>query len=98
MAGTNVYQIRSIGGFCATIQGAGTAAGTRVILGDCVAGARHQLFRASAGFQGGVALSPLHATGMCIDVSGASSSLGAVMHIWQCYGGPSQALKLTLPV
>ncbi|KXZ43626.1 hypothetical protein GPECTOR_85g356 [Gonium pectorale] len=97
MAGTNAYQITSFGGFCVSIMNASTSSGARIVLATCVAGAKHQLFRASAGYQGGVALSPLHATGMCIDVNGASSSLGAVMQIYACNGGKAQALKLTLP-
>ncbi|KXZ48480.1 hypothetical protein GPECTOR_27g650 [Gonium pectorale] len=97
-AGTNAYQLKSSGGFCMTVQNAGSFSGARIIIDRCVNGASNQLFRASAGYQGGVSLSPFHATNLCLDVSNGSTNNGAVVQLWNCNGSKSQSWKVTLPV
>ncbi|KXZ43365.1 hypothetical protein GPECTOR_92g588 [Gonium pectorale] len=94
-AGTNVYQIKSTSDFCLTAQNAGTSNGTRITIETCVSGAKYQMWQASAGYQGGVALSPLHKTNMCLDISNASSSNEAAV---QCNGTKAQTFTTTLPV
>ncbi|KXZ46811.1 hypothetical protein GPECTOR_40g545 [Gonium pectorale] len=97
-AGTNVYYIKSERELCMTVKGAGTGAGTRITIETCVAGAKHQMWRASAGYQGGVALSPLHATNMCLDINNVSPNDGAVIQIYGCNGTGAQTFSATLPV
>ncbi|KXZ48684.1 hypothetical protein GPECTOR_26g587 [Gonium pectorale] len=94
-AGTNVYQIKSTSDFCLTAQNAGTSNGTRITIETCVSGAKYQMWQASAGYQGGVALSPLHKTSMCLDISNASSADEAAV---QCNGTKAQTFTTTLPV
>ncbi|KXZ44611.1 hypothetical protein GPECTOR_64g105 [Gonium pectorale] len=75
---TNAYQIKSEAGFCVTVQNGGTNSGTRIILDNCVNGATNQLWKASAGFNAGVSLSPYHALNLCLDNAGGSGGAGLV--------------------
>ncbi|KXZ48483.1 hypothetical protein GPECTOR_27g653 [Gonium pectorale] len=97
-AGTNAYQLKSSGGFCMTVQNAGAFSGARIIIDRCVNGASNQLFKASAGYQGGVSLSPFHATNLCLDVSNGSTNNGAIVQLWNCNGSKPQSWKVILPV
>ncbi|KXZ43988.1 hypothetical protein GPECTOR_76g811 [Gonium pectorale] len=96
--GTNAYQIKSAGGFCVAAQNYGTSSGTRVIIDRCTNGAMNQLWKTSAGYQGGIRLSPYHAPNLCMDVSYADMLNGAVVWLWNCHGGIAQSWKLMLPV
>ncbi|KXZ52423.1 hypothetical protein GPECTOR_9g467 [Gonium pectorale] len=91
ISGTNVFQLKSTAGFCATMKSGGTTPGTRIILDTCVSGAKNQLFTVSAGYQAGLSLAPFNAPGMCLDVSGSSTAKN-------CNGSKGQSFKTSLPV
>ncbi|KXZ44092.1 hypothetical protein GPECTOR_74g706 [Gonium pectorale] len=73
-AGTNAYTIKSMSGFCVSAKGSGTGSGTRITIETCVSGATNQLWSITSGYNGGISVKPMHTTGMCLDVAGATTS------------------------
>ncbi|KXZ45310.1 hypothetical protein GPECTOR_56g407 [Gonium pectorale] len=73
-AGTNAYTIKSMSGFCVSAKGSGTGSGTRITIEACVSGAMNQLWSITSGYNGGISVKPMHTTGMCLDVAGATTS------------------------
>jgi alpha-galactosidase len=73
---------------CLDASGAGTSAGTKVIIGSCNGQPDQQWKLNTDGTITGVQ------SGLCLDVTGASTADGALAQLWTCNGGSNQRWNL----
>ena len=66
------------------LRATGTAPGTKVIIWTCNGGANQQWNINANGTITGVQ------SGLCLDVTGASTANGALAELWTCNGGSNQ--------
>ncbi|KAG2500681.1 hypothetical protein HYH03_001447 [Edaphochlamys debaryana] len=93
VTGDSGYRVKTTAGKCVSVAGAATAAGSTVVLGDCLSdGGAHQRFVLTEYAQGFWTLAPKHAPCMCLSVSGAAGS-GATMEACVAYAA-SQRFRL----
>ncbi|MGI5238136.1 ricin-type beta-trefoil lectin domain protein [Dactylosporangium sp. CA-139066] len=81
--GSGVGVVNPQSGRCLDVYGAGTAAGTQIIIWDCHGGANQTWTRTAAG--------ELRVYGsMCLDINGNGTANGTKVQIWGCNGTSAQ--------
>jgi endoglucanase len=95
--GNNQFSIIGVhSGRAIEVSNWGTANGTKVQLWDWLNGTNQKYtFTATSG--GYYRVTPVHATGSCLDVAGVSTADGALVHLWSYGGGNNQQWAFQAP-